>query len=287
MKPTSLIFLALSLVLFFGGLMTCGIASSMAASSGISIYEQTITSEGDSIYTYDISDDKLSKLSLTFSDIEDILIVADSERSYVELVNFDVYSYSTALTGNTVSIDGTVGMLSSLIDLSGGGLQFKGLRYFFMDKPDPSHTRRVVVHLANTSEIKSVSLTVKQGSVYLQNLENTIDYSLNVTNGNVVFSSVITESVIDLQLNGGEAVISSSEFTTFNASIINGKTKIDVTNYMPELISYTISAENSALTYNGSLVEQLKITSPAQKCLIKIKAADATVEIFDSSSSAA
>ena len=42
MKPTSLIFLALSLILLVGGFMVCGVAKSMAKNQGIRIYDQEI-----------------------------------------------------------------------------------------------------------------------------------------------------------------------------------------------------------------------------------------------------
>ena len=129
MKPTSLIFLALSLILLVGGFMVCGVAKSMAKNQGIRIYDQEINKDGDSVYTYNIADDTVTKLALKFSGI-DVHIRGSESESYIELKNFDANSYSTTLTGSTVTVDGTVGFMSSLIDMSGGGIRFKGLRYF-------------------------------------------------------------------------------------------------------------------------------------------------------------
>lgn len=61
MKPTSLIFLALSLILLVGGFMVCGVAKSMAKNQGIRIYDQEINKDGDSVYTYNIADDTVYK----------------------------------------------------------------------------------------------------------------------------------------------------------------------------------------------------------------------------------
>ena len=89
MRPTSMIFLVLSLILIFGGFMTCSIAKSMAASENISIYDQVFDENGDAIYTYNISEQAINKLALTFSDV-DVTVVGGASSSYVELKNFDV-----------------------------------------------------------------------------------------------------------------------------------------------------------------------------------------------------
>ena len=83
-----------------------------------------INKDGDSVYTYNIADDTVTKLALKFSGI-DVHIRGSESESYIELKNFDANSYSTTLTGSTVTVDGTVGFMSSLIDMSGGGIRFR------------------------------------------------------------------------------------------------------------------------------------------------------------------
>lgn len=289
MKPTSIIFLALAAVLLFSGWFTCSIAESMADAQGISIYEQTRNKKGDTVYVYNLSDQKLSKLTLEFSNV-DVTIVGSAKSSYVELKNFDPYSYSTKLTGGSVTVDGTISGLSSFIDMSGGGLRFKGLRYFFADKPMKGHKRSVTIYLSDASSLKTLNLTLKNGDVTLKNIWNeTIDYNVSVSSGNATFEEVVTTSVINAKVNTGNITVSNTKATTLNASIVGGNINVNTTNYAAEFVSYNVNAKNGTLTYNDTEVAegQLKIVTPSdiQQCLIKVDATDANVVIKDNNSS--
>ena len=195
MKPTSLIFLALSLILLVGGFMVCGVAKSMAKNQGIRIYDQEINKDGDSVYTYNIADDTVTKLALKFSGI-DVHIRGSESESYIELKNFDANSYSTTLTGSTVTVDGTVGFMSSLIDMSGGGIRFKGLRYFLMEKPSGDQQKSITVCISRNSGLKSLNVTSEKGDVYLSDIAGGIEYSISTTDSakNTYFSFVISAS---------------------------------------------------------------------------------------------
>ncbi len=290
MKPTSLIFLALAAVLLFSGWFTCSIATSMADAQGVKIFEQKTDRKGDTVYVYNLSEDQLTKLSLNFDDV-DVSIVGSAKSSYVELRNFDPYDYSTTLTGGTVTVDGTVGGLSSLIDMSGGGLRFKGLRYFFADKPAVGHKRSVTIYISDVSSLKTLNLTLKKGNVTLENIYNTtVDYNINVTEGNLILNTVQTESVMNLRVNAGDLTVTNSKFTTMNTDIVGGNMTIDMTLYAAEFVSYNVKTENSALTHNDVLIAdgQLKIATPAeiQKSLVKIDATDAVVYIKDNNTPA-
>lgn len=285
MKPTSLIFLALAAVLLFTGWFTCSIASSMADAQGVSIYEQTRNKKGDIVYVYNLSDQKLSNLFLNFSNV-DVTIVGSSKKSYVELKNFDPYDYSTTLSGGTVKVDGTVSGLSSFLDMSGGGLKFKGLRYFFADKPIKGHKRSVTVYLSDASGIDSLNLTVRNGDVTLKNIWNEqVDYNLTVNSGSLTLNEVVTTAVINANVSAGNMTISNTKATSLNADIVGGSMTVDTTNYAAEFVSYEVDTENSTLNYNGTVVAegQLKISSPNEirQCKLNVDATDATVTIKD------
>ena len=290
MKPTSLIFLALSIVLLFCGWFTCSMAETMAESQGIEIFEQNKDKKGDLVYVYNLSDTKLSKLDLVFEHVN-VNIVGSSKESYVELKNFEPYDYATTLSGSNVTVDGTVGGLSSLIDMSGGGIRFKGLRYFFADKPSASRARSVTVYLSDNSDIKTLNISLKKGTVTVKDVYNSIDYNINVSAGNVNFNTVVTESVVNVSVSGGEINVTNTECVTINANISGGIININSDRYAAELLSYNVKTENTTLNHNGVAIEdgQLKITAPSevQKCLIKIDAKNSTIQLIDKASTIA
>lgn len=271
MKPTSLIFLVLSVILLVGGFMTCGIAKSMAAKQGIAIYDQEIDEAGDSVYTYNISDDTISKLALTFSGV-DVNIVGTKDKSYVELKNFDVNSYRTSLGSSAVTVDGTVSFFSSMIDMSGGGIQFRGLRYFLLDKPDPKRPKAVNIYISETSELKTLTLSLNKGNVTCKNLSNSLDYYLTVTNGNVTLDSIQTISVAELNVRGGNITVQSSEIATLNAVMDSGNFTVTANGaYSGDLTSYDLKTADGTVNVNTTNVgTDYKVTSAAQKCLIKV-----------------
>ena len=287
MKPTSFIFLVLAAVLLFGGMITCSVAETMAKSQGTSIFEQVKTKEGDYVYKYELTDEKLSKLDLSFTDVN-VNVIGGAKESYVELKNFDPYGYSTTLSGSTVTVDGNASGLSSIIDLSSGGLRFKGLRYFFAGSFGEGRERSVTVFISDKCDVSSINIKVINGNISFSNIHNAIDYNVTVDNGNAIFETVVTESVINLDITAGEANIINSESASFGITATTSKISLDLTSYAHEFIEYNVKTEEeSQLVHNGSLDDdgqmKVSVSDDLQKCLVKIDAEGSEVIILDNS----
>lgn len=284
MKATSFIFLVLAAILFFGGIVTCSLAETMAKAQNISIFEQTKDKDGNFVYVYKLTDEKISKLNLNFSDV-DVTIIGAAKESYIELKNFNPYDYATTLSGTSVTVDGTVGGLSSVIDLSGGGLRFKGLRYLFKDTIPNDAKRSVTVYISDACDVSSLSLNLEKGSVTLNNIYNKIDYNISVKSGNVTFNTVHTESVINLDVNSGDVMVENTECITFNSNLASCRLSLDLTKYNYNYISYNVKTENSSVVHNGGLDEdgQFKVTvsTDLQKNMVKIDAIDSEIILYD------
>jgi len=289
MKPTSMIFLVLSLILIFGGFMTCSVAKSMASSENIPIYDTTFDSNGDAVYTYQISDAVINKLTLNFSDV-DVKIVGNAEKSYVELKNFDVNSYRVTLSSGNVTVDGTVGFLSSLLDMSAGGIQFKGLRYFFLDKPDPARPKSVTIYLSELSELKSLNVSLKQGTVSFEGIHNALDYSVTLNQADALFSDVISTSVASVTCKEGNVTFHGSRFITVNATVEDGNFTIQGDNVLTfQHTSYNMKVEESGnILYNGGNAgSSYKATSPAPEANVIVNINNGIITIEDGGTPAA
>ena len=283
MKPTSMIFLVLSLILIFGGVMTCSVASSMAVSDNVAIYDTEFDSNGDAIYTYSISDSAVNKLILNFSDV-DVEIVGNAEKSYIELKNFDVNSYRVMLSSGNLTVDGTVGFFSSLLDMSGGGLQFKGLRYFLLQKPDPSRPKKVTVYLSAQAGLKTLNLSLKKGSAGIRNIHNTLDYSLTLNDAQLEVENVISTSVASMHCTNGDITVISSCFTTLNATVDTGKITLRGNDIMSfQRTNYDLSVEETGhIMYNsGNAGTTYKVTSPAPESNVIIKSKNGIIHVED------
>ena len=284
MKATSFIFLVLAAILLFGGIVTCSLAETMAKAQNVSIFEQTTDEDGNSVYVYELTDEKLSRLNLNFSEV-DVTIIGSAKESYVELKNFNPYDYATTLSGSTVTVDGTVSGLSSIIDLSGGGFRFKGLRYLFTDKIDKNAKRSVTVYISDSCDISSFSLNLEKGNVTFSNIYNKIDYNVYVNSGNVTFNTVSTESVINLDVNSGNITVENTECVTFNANLASCRLSIDLSQYNYNFITYNVKTENSSVVHNGGLDDdgQFKVTvsTDLQKNMVKVDAIDSEIILYD------
>ena len=273
MKPTSLIFLAMSLVLLIGGFITCKVAQSMAESRNVKIFDQDFDKNGDAVYNYDLSSSDITKLNLTFHDT-DIVFHKTSGKSYIELKNFNVNSYSTKLSGNTVSIDGTVGKLSSLIDFSSGGARFKGLRYFFIDNPDPKRLRSVDIYISDDSLLKTITVTSDGGNVNIDGISGDRDYFVSVNKADVLLTSIDTASVAEISVTDGNVDINGSLVGTLAVNIDNGDATMRSNGHYPtELISYDLNSLSGSVVYNNNdKGGSYRTTSEIQKSLTTVQA---------------
>ena len=282
MKPTSYIFLVMSLVLFLGGYFTCGIAETMAASSSTPIFDQTFNDEGDAVYTYNLSGEQNTKLSLTFANV-DVRVIGTATESYVMLKNFDVNNYTAALSAGTVKIDGTASFLSSLIDMSDGGLKFKGLRYFLLEKPNPERARSVTVYISELSDLTTVSLTLTNGNVTFENLPNSLDYNVSLSGGNVSFTNVYSRSVANLSVTNGDVSIVNSEISGITVNQDKGNFSYTTADSASsELTSYDLRVEQGTVQYNGVAVNSpYKVTSPAPNSVIRVTMKEGLIRVND------
>ncbi len=264
MKPTSLIFLALSLILLFCGFMTCHIAEGMAKNQGVKLYDQEINDEGDYVYTYKISNDSVAKLNVNFSDVN-INIYGTDSQSYVELKNFDVNSYKTTVSGESVTIESDFGFLSSLLNISGSGLEFKGLRHFLIDKPDPEKVKTVNIYLSNNSELKSLTVNSLNGNVYCKNAKAPIDYFINASNSNVFFDKVETSTVAVFNISNGNASITTSKIASLSVTIDAGNLEL-VSNgaYSSVATSYNLSVNEGVIKYNEDNIGTKHVASSSE-----------------------
>ena len=82
MKPTSIIFLIVSVALALAGLVTMRIAEGIGVREGIQVVADT-TDDGDSVFTYDFSEDSIGKISVSVG-TADINIIGGADKPYIE-----------------------------------------------------------------------------------------------------------------------------------------------------------------------------------------------------------
>ena len=284
MKPTSIIFLVMAVILFVGGYAMCRFASARAERDGVEIYSQRADSEGNQVYSYTVDDNSISSLKLVFSGVN-VTVEPTEGESRVVLTNFPVSSYAVTMSGSTVTIDGTVGKIMSLIDRSSGGLQFRGIRYFLMKNPPDDAEKSVRVYINRYSKLNSLVITDSGGDISLSRLDNPLDYTIISSGASVSLSEVSTVSVMKIDLTSGVLNCDGCEIFTIRASISDGSARINTAGkYDASTIAYNLSAENGSIIYNGAILEeQIYKISPANTyARMEISVKNGSITLTDS-----
>ena len=274
----------MAVILFVGGYAMCRFASARAERDGVEIYSQRADSEGNQVYSYTVDDNSISSLKLVFSGVN-VTVEPTEGESRVVLTNFPVSSYAVTMSGSTVTIDGTVGKIMSLIDRSSGGLQFRGIRYFLMKNPPDDAEKSVRVYINRYSKLNSLVITDSGGDISLSRLDNPLDYTIISSGASVSLSEVSTVSVMKIDLTSGVLNCDGCEIFTIRASISDGSARINTAGkYDASTIAYNLSAENGSIIYNGAILEeQIYKISPANTyARMEISVKNGSITLTDS-----
>ena len=95
MKPTSIIFIIVTIILACAGVLMCISAENMAKDQGIALFKQEHDGNNNYVETYDdIDEASLKKLVISLKNA-DINVYGGAEKSRIELINFSDNSYNT------------------------------------------------------------------------------------------------------------------------------------------------------------------------------------------------
>ena len=105
MKPASVIFLGVALVLVLLGFIFTRVASAQAKAQGISLYT-TVTQKGENenVQTYDFTNSSIDKLVLAFNNAAIRFCQSEDETARIELVNFKVGTFDITETNRMLNV---------------------------------------------------------------------------------------------------------------------------------------------------------------------------------------
>ena len=219
MKPTSIIFLIISVMLALVGVLLCFTASNMANDQGIALFSQTGDADSNYSAKKDFDGDSIRKIVITMSEV-DVNVYGGAESNYIELVNFPDGTYDLSVSKSTLQLSDKTA-ITNIIDVDNLKINFNGFRdylhYFkYKDKP-----RTVNLYFTDSAEAIILSIS-SEADITLQDLRLDCDYKLNVTDGDVSVSNVKTISSLSIESTVDSKV--SIVSTTVNDLRIDGVT---------------------------------------------------------------
>ena len=248
MRPTSVIFLIFSVILIASGVGVLFLAQGMAESDDIALFAQSLDENDNLVEIYDFTDQSIDRISLTLSGAS-VNVYGNSEKSYIELINFPKSTYNLSVSSKTINIDNTISLLS-LVRIKENGLNFSGFRHYlhtgdYSDKP-----KTVNIYIKPEEEIKVYNFALSKGDVIISNIKNSADYSITTGSGNIEMSDIESRSTANLSTDDGNVAINECFIENISVMIESGDLNYTM-NGMENQIIDAIIRERGSITVNG------------------------------------
>ena len=202
MKPTSIIFLVVSVLLIIGGVITCSIAKDVAVTDGYILFHDS--DSGGTYVRQDFRASDINKIELVFTDAE-VNIYGGAEESYIEFFNFRDCLYRLSTSGNTLSLD-EIPNLKSLLSFQ-GGFSFSGMRYFLRFGNEKLGPKKVNVYIGADSALKVIALSGESCTLHAEtigtqaDMQITMDKSLTLVGRDIRTASAFSISAPNITLD--------------------------------------------------------------------------------------
>ncbi len=202
MKPTSVIFLIVSVLLACVGVLLCITASSMATDQGIGLFAQTGDEDDNYIATQTFTEEDLKKIVIKVSNV-DVNIIGGAEESKLELVNFMNNSYSVISGRSTLQISDNAGF-SGIVDIDNFKINFGGFRdylHYLSDFIAGKERKAQVlnIYLTDEADLVNINITVGDADVTISDIDIDCDYKIVLDNGVVDIDGLTTDSTIQIE----------------------------------------------------------------------------------------
>ena len=220
MKPTSIIFIVLSIVIMIVGLFICSAASSAAEEAGIEIFGSEKNELGDLVFTYDFSDDNIKKISIETLDA-DVNVHSTDGNSYIELINFHEGSYSFSKNNRMISVANNAN-ISSLLQFGSGNFSFNGLRHYFREMPKNGHPKTVNIYINPENELQFLSFDVSSGDLEISSVSAECDYDISVSGGAADIKGIYTPGKIEFEGSSSQLSLTDVACDVFISEQHNG-----------------------------------------------------------------
>ena len=198
-RTASVVAVIVAAVLILSGIIVCAVGSAAAKSSGVMIYPED--ENGNSVYKYDFTEKNITKISVSVKD-SDITVTHGGTSSYIEIRNFNANYYKLSTENNILSFS-EIDNVASMFKFWEGGFSFKGMRYLFRFGDGGRGMKTVTVNIADTSMLKTVSVSEESGSFSLTGADVSADYILSLGKASADISGLSTTSVLSVSSGGG------------------------------------------------------------------------------------
>ena len=225
MKPTSIIFLLISLIVILVGWLTFRSAETRAEADGVQIFASAVDNENNTVKSVAFGADEVFNKFELVVDEADIIILGGSPTPALELVNFEEGSYRMTTSNRSVTVDTTIDLMS-IVRFWESGFKFRGLRDYFHGGNEKAE-KQIRLYLPSDSEVNVIKVTLGKGNVSVANFDTQIDVEVNIKEGSAVFATFETTSMVTAELGDGSLYMTDASVGKLSAVISDGNVNVN------------------------------------------------------------
>lgn len=226
MKPSSIIFLIVSVLVIAAGCVLCSVGSDMAAEQGIALFDTDVAMiDGDVVRSDTFDASVINKIKMNLDEVDVYIGASDTDESYIELRNFQVGSYDYSIQNKMLLIDNETSLFS-LMRIAEGNFSFRGLRHYLTYKAGANTEKSLYIYLAQDSSLNAFDIAVKRGEVTVENLPFAADYNIALKAGDITLRGISTKSIVNLSTNKG--IVTADDLTCRAGTVIVGEGAADL-----------------------------------------------------------
>lgn len=262
MKPTSIVFLAVSVLLIVGGIITCFVAKGVAAKEEIQLFPEY--KDGQSRLTSQFSDSEVTMIDITVQDAT-VKVFGGAEKSYIEIINYKTNYYTFSKSSRVLTFSEIPDVLS-MLKFWENGFSFTGIRNLIYIARADLGDKMINIYISDDDAIKQLKVKVDNGNLTVANLSCSASYDLSVNNGSLTVDGVKTndrltinsDSKLGVKLTNVtfgtvKANLKSATFNADNASHAKSA-EINIDSGSVSLVSSLIDTNYSLSTKSGKII---------------------------------
>ncbi|MBR5869550.1 MAG: DUF4097 family beta strand repeat protein [Clostridia bacterium] len=203
MKPSSIIFLIVSVFVIAAGCVLCSVGSDMAAEQGVALFDTDVAMiDGNIIRSDTFNAAEVNKIKMSLDAVHVYIGASETGESYLELHNFQVGAYDYTIQNKMLLIDNETSLFS-LMRIAEGNFSFRGLRHYLTYKAGANTEKSLYIYLAEGASLNAFDIAVERGSVTVENLSAACDYNIALKAGDITLRNISTKSIVNLSTNKG------------------------------------------------------------------------------------
>lgn len=222
MKPASIIFLVIALLLGIGGYACMRIGQSKAAAEGIELLP--VTSDEDLVFEYEYDEDTIGKVAINVKNA-DVNIIGGASRAYVELINFPEGMYEFSSSNRVLTISNNSD-LSQLTDMASLIFNFKGLRTLINYYNIREREQTINIYVTDDIPINIFECKLEGGDVSISDNSSKSDYNITIGTGELTLKNINTSSAASLSIGEGELTIDNCIIYDLTIKQENGRSEL-------------------------------------------------------------